>query len=169
MNRFIFRLVSVFLVGALSACSLHVPQTPAEVRAYDGIGKDAESFTVNRPFNAVKSSLITQSKKCLNIKVSQSHTSNQGGGSATWDYHPKIQTTKKGVSLVLQKDLVGGNMVMLGDTPPGGMYAFVLDATPITSKTTKIDFHQFSGIMWDNEYDAIMAWVKKGSTACPAL
>jgi hypothetical protein len=162
-------LIAVALV--LGGCASSMPKNAEEFRRYTvertrvvgwmpGV-VPKETFEVERPFREVSSTLHKKANECL--KVAIEWATNRASGVDT--YKPTFVAGPNRAELHVQ--LRRGAVIEVG-APPDGAYRFVLDATPVAVKRTRIEIYTWStddGLL----LRALRGWAKGDNLGCPDL
>ena len=161
------RKVVILVIGTLLAGCVTPPQTPSELR--EGVKRGAmmsktERQEVNRSFKTVFTDVKTNTDKCLNVTVIGSTPGTYGPVVESIPYHARSRMVgdKAGETVLQHSKRATGQM------PEGGYFVMVMDIEETGPNKTAITIYGPS-IGFQNIYDAVLAWAKGETRACPKL
>lgn len=159
------RKVVILVFGTLLAGCVTPPQTPSELR--EGVKRGAmmtktERQEVNRSFKTVFTDVKTNTDKCLNVTVIGSTPGTYGPVVESIPYHARSRMVgdKAGETVLQHSKRATGQM------PEGGYFVMVMDIEETGPNKTAITIYGPS-IGFQNIYDAVLAWAKGETKACP--
>ncbi len=159
------RKVVILVIGTLLAGCVTPPQTPSELR--EGVKRGAmmsktERQEVNRSFKTVFTDVKTNTDKCLNVTVIGSTPGTYGPVVESIPYHARSRMVgdKAGETVLQHSKRATGQM------PEGGYFVMVMDIEETGPNKTAITIYGPS-IGFQNIYDAVLAWAKGETRACP--
>ncbi|HYS74700.1 MAG TPA: hypothetical protein VEM38_01235 [Burkholderiales bacterium] len=146
------------------------PQTADEFRR--DMGK-LQTFDANRSFRDIAKTFQAKARECLNVRVrSQTRMGGVTQMGTTMDmlsvYKSTVLVTDKKAELHVQRHYEITSGTMVGKEPPGGYYTLVVDATPLSNATTRVDIygHSMSGDVLPR---AITGWATGQNLGCPDM
>lgn len=163
------RLLAGVAAAVAAGCAGKMPQTADEFRqmAPGAFMVEVQSFEAKRPLRAVGETFRQRAPACLHMTMrttSRTRTSYQVIDTA---YKPTVVVGAQRVELHIQQKHLKGVINVYAE-PADGRYLFVVDATPVDSRTTKVQI-----IGPSRGYDvivrAIRAWADGSGTGCPDL
>jgi hypothetical protein len=166
--------LGLMVAGSLCGCAaLDQPATPAEYRSAVKNSSLAvtESVDAARPYAQVADTLQKKAKECLAITAVSSGPVFQGNTLVTEHsratYKPTVTISEAGLELAVQADF--GRTTPLQKTPEGGFYVLLADVAPAGQNATKLTIYRGSLGKAKEIDNAIRAWAKGESSACPDL
>ena len=166
-NLFLVSILAGILL--ISGCSIKHPQTADEFRqaAPGAFMAKIESYEVNRPFSKVASAFKKQAPKCLDARVTTESRTNMSYQLIVTKYNPTVIVGKNRAELHLQQ-LHERGVMNVSKVPDKGYFLMVVDAVPVSSNKTRIDYYGPSmGV--ENITKAIKGWATGKNMGCPDL
>jgi hypothetical protein len=165
------KILGVVLALMLAAC-VAMPQNPEDFRKAVSGGATltkTESYEVNRSVQAVGATFKQRAPQCLGVQVrtvSQTSTSYQ---NILTTYTPTVIATGQRAELHVQQLHKGGGVIYPQKPPEGGVYLFVVDATPVSPNRARIQLYGPSLKAYDVVYRAIRGWTTGENLGCPDM
>jgi hypothetical protein len=168
--------VALGLTAGIALCgcaALAPPASPNEFR--EAVGKSSlavvQSVDADKPYRQVADTLRKKAQECLTVTAHSSGPVFQGNTVVTehsrTTYKPTVTETEGRTELAVQADF--GNSTPLQKPPKDGFYVLVADATPAGTNATRITIYRGSLGKAKEIDNAIRAWARGESTACPNL
>ena len=152
----------------LSACG-QMPQNAQEFRqqiptAFMG---SVQTFEANRPYHEVSKTFQAKAPECLNVSVRTVDRSATSYSNVLTTYRPTVIAGEQRTELHLQRHFQG-NVIVPGKEPEGGLYAMVVDVTPIERNRTKVVIYGPSRGL-DAVVKAVNGWATGQNVGCPDM
>lgn len=167
----IVALSAIFVSGCVSA-----PVNPSDVRKLASrMSKSyVKTFTVNRPYKQVVSTIKKRARVCLSKTVVVNYTSVDSRTGMRMrseeriHYTPSMKRIEGGVTLALQTR-AGGIAVVLnsGSEPKDGFYSFTADIKPAGKRKTQVTIYRVEPLK--SLVKAIQNWAKGSNLGCPDM
>lgn len=153
-----------------SGCIDKMPQTADEFRQAltDGaFMTEIETYEVNRSVNDIGETFKKYAPKCLDITLETTSQTSTSYQYIVTKYTPTVVANENRTELHLQEKHEKGVMAVY-EEPPAGHYLIVLDATPVGTNKSKIDFYR-PRMGFKTMVTAIENWTKGENLGCPDL
>lgn len=156
-------------VATLAGCMSHMPQTAEEFRkAVPGaFMAKTETVEVARPFREVAANFKKRAPECLDVTVKTTSQTNMSYQVIVTSYKPTVVVNKERAELHVQQEHKSG-VVKVYEEPPGGHYLLVMDAYPMDSNHTRLEFFGPSK-GYDVLIRAVKDWASGTNLGCPDM
>lgn len=152
-----------------TGCVGKMPQSAEEFRqALPGafMGK-LETYEVDRSTADIGKTFQKYAPKCLDVTLETTSRTTSSYQHIVTEYTPTVIVNQNRTELHLQEKHRQGVMTVY-DEPDAGHYLLVVDATPLGTKTSKIDIYRPS-MGFDTMVAAIKNWTRGENLGCPDL
>ena len=159
--------IGTLLVAVILSGCVTTPQTRDELKTTMKEHPDlsiADSYTANRPFDAVVGMIERKWDECYNVRNTTTRTEGGMTKSRIRDtYHPKSHKVNNSlVEMTLQMTTEG--MTTLNKVPSGGEYRVALDIVRLPGNKTKLTWYSTAG--WAKSWEINKQWSNGKNVAC---